>query len=415
MAAAPLAIGGVPLVGLQEVSEADALETFRQLCTSFRINEDVGKWLVQTVGLRTLEDYSAFITSEAEIETKVTSKIANLAQSGLQAARLRQAWLAIRKADVPSQETKKRGEEALDLEDLLPLRDLKQLDVWFYQRYKLQLEVQVAPSDALVSSLSKQLDRRMLQVQSVFKVKTLRHSLLTTRKRRKIGSIELVDPEEAVDEPISENVSNYLELLQVLMYGLAKAGVKQLDKQPAEPEGPNTRSSAYVHVPLDVVLRYHRRAVRCVKLAPPNTALTWLQQRDERERQLWVERYRFSNLPLGQVIEQTMLELDHAWEIVETEDFSAAAIARERPEKPNKPNAPSKIGKFAAKLKDGTRLCPDWNNGGCSEKCLKKFLHACSYIVKEMGECAACGTTEPAITKLSRVREGARSLMMRRW
>ena len=173
------------------------------------------------------------------------------------------------------------------------------------------------------------------------------------------------------------------------MYGLAKAGVKQLDKQPAEPEGPNTRSSAYVHVPLDVVLRYHRRAVRCVKLAPPNTALTWLQQRDERERQLWVERYRFSNLPLGQVIEQTMLELDHAWEIVETEDFSAAAIARERPEKPNKPNAPSKIGKFAAKLKDGTRLCPDWNSGGCSEKCLKKFLHACSYIVKENGR--VCG------------------------
>ena len=133
MAAAPLAIGGVPLVGLQEVSEADALETFRQLCTSFRINEDVGKWLVQTVGLRTLEDHSAFITSEAEIETKVTSKIASLAQSRLQAARLRQAWLAIRKADVQAQEIKKRGEEALDLEDLLPLHDLKQLDVWFYQ------------------------------------------------------------------------------------------------------------------------------------------------------------------------------------------------------------------------------------------------------------------------------------------
>ena len=93
----------------------------------------------------------------------------------------------------------------------------------------------------------------MLQVQSVFKVKTLKHSLLTTRKRRKFGCLKLVDTEEAVEEPIAENVSAYLELLQVLMYGYAKAGVKPLDALPAEPEGPGARSTDYVHVPLDVV------------------------------------------------------------------------------------------------------------------------------------------------------------------
>ena len=372
-----LAVGGIPLIGVQEVTEDDAKGTFDQLCTSFRIHQDVGKWLVQTAGLRTLEDFSAFITAESEVEDKITSKIANLTQAGLQAARLRQAWMAIRKADLQAQENRKRGDEAVDLEALLPNNELKSLDTLFYQRYKQQLEVQVAPSDALVSSLARQLERRMLQVQSVFKVKTLRRSLLTTRKRRKFGSLELIDAEEPVDEPIVENVGSYLELLQVLMYGFAKAGVKPLDVVPAEAEGPGSRSSDYVHVPLDVVLRYHRRAVRSVRAIPPQEALAWLQRRDERERQLWVERFRFGSRPLGQIIEQTMIELDHSWEVTVFD------------EKDKSKPKDSKIGQFAAKLADGTKLCDDWNRGGCSQNCHKKLTHACSFIVKENGR--ACG------------------------
>ena len=40
-----LAIGGVPLPAVQEVSEEAATQTFTQLCTQFRIHPDVGVWL----------------------------------------------------------------------------------------------------------------------------------------------------------------------------------------------------------------------------------------------------------------------------------------------------------------------------------------------------------------------------------
>ena len=66
--------------------------------------------------------------------------------------------MAIRKAELQAQENKKRGEEAIDFESSLPNNELKALDTMFYQRYKLKLEVQVAPSDSLVSSLAKQLE-----------------------------------------------------------------------------------------------------------------------------------------------------------------------------------------------------------------------------------------------------------------
>ena len=87
----------------------------------------------------------------------------------------------------------------------------------------------------------------------------------------------------------------------------ARAGVVQLDPQPAEPEAVDRDSTDYVEartrciargnrrsvahqVPLDIVLAYHRRLAQCATSLPPHQALQWLQQRDEEERQQWVDR-----------------------------------------------------------------------------------------------------------------------------
>ena len=71
----------------------------------------------------------------------------------------------------------------------------------------------------------------------------------------------------------------------------------------------------FVVVPMDVVMRYHRRLAsraHCLQELGVN-ALEWVQPRDEAERNLWVKEYRNSELTLGKVISQIFERRESVW------------------------------------------------------------------------------------------------------
>ena len=166
------------------------------------------------------------------------------------------------------------------------------------------------------------------------------------------------------------------------------------------------------------VLAYHRRLVLCAALLPPGQALQWLQQRDEEERQQWVDKHRRTSLPLGKIIQDIFERREHMWEITARAPHpgapaapaagqpSAGAAPRRAILPPPRAPAgrmsrgaaapPGKSGgggaadpSLATHLKNGKELCRSFNEGRCSEPCLRNLEHACSMIVNKSGR--VCG------------------------
>jgi hypothetical protein len=147
----------------------------------------------------------------------VTDAIGGLDAKPRQLARLRQAWEALRQAYAEQELVKKRGVEDTDLEGLLSSGILDDLNTRFWKRYHTRIATELEPSDFLISRLSKELAKRLLQVHPVYKVKTLTHQLRAERKRQKIGAgLEFVHSEALAGDEPSHTVTNYLNCLFTL-------------------------------------------------------------------------------------------------------------------------------------------------------------------------------------------------------
>ena len=214
-----------------------------------------------------------------------------------------------------------------DLDKELPEKELGDLKAAFHARYKVKYGIQIEPGDQLVSRLSRELTRRQLQVHAVFKVRSLVHQLKAPRKRQKIGEgLELVcdERDDSAIEP-QRDLATYLALHQTLMLAFAKAGVGMIDPAPTEPETVDRDPTDYVIVPLDVVMSYHHRVVRCAGALPPHMALDWIQRKDEEERQIWADKHRASAYPLGKIIKDLLERREWAWELPRVEKVQATS------------------------------------------------------------------------------------------
>jgi hypothetical protein len=115
----------------------------------------------------------------------VTSKVAELQNRPLTAARIRQAWTGVKGALAQADIVKKRGSEAGDYDALLPQPDLDDLVSQFWSRHHLRHAPAVEPSDLLISRLSKEMGKRLLTIRSVWQTSTMNHQLRTDRKRQR--------------------------------------------------------------------------------------------------------------------------------------------------------------------------------------------------------------------------------------
>ena len=423
-------IGGVALQSpiLPKADEAPkaAKLLFETLCTSYRIDLKIATFLVEDAGLETLEDFTTFLTGPEQVETRITDKISGLDKPGLMASRIRQAWDSARLASEKSEVQKRKGVSAEDLDELLGNEVLLTMQQKFWNRHKLAWGVRTEPSDFLVSRLAKEISRRSLTVQEVFKVKTQAGSqkLLPKRQRLTESIALLTDKDVDDDDVVRENVTTYTAKHFTLMLAYARAGIEAVEPVPSSPETSGSDSCLYVQIPLDVVVAYHERLQYCATLLPVKKALPWLRQRDEDERAMWVERYRRGPETLGSIIKKLYETRAAVWEVpnelrgeADTPERSSSGGLTGGPNLPGSSRQPAnpKSGggggkgpkaappppvlqpdakrvrtlKTADRLKSGESLCRKWNQGGCSEPCPNNREHRCNAVCKKGGR--ICG------------------------
>ena len=139
---------------------------------------------------------------------------------------------------------------------------------------------------------------------------------MVQKRQRITEGLTLVQrKEEEADAVVVESLATYTALHFTLMLGYAKAGVAPVEPPPQAAEVFGSDSTLCVRVPLDVVLAYHERLQYCGTLLPPKKAITWLRQRDEEERQLWIEKYSRGKESLGVVIKRCFDMRAPVWEV----------------------------------------------------------------------------------------------------
>ena len=117
---------------------------------------------------------------------------------------------------------------------LLQQQQLDTLSEMFHVRYHISLPPWLAPSDALVSRLSKELEKRLLSVRDVVKSKTLEHQLRRQKKKVMLSEhITLLQDEQDEEAQGPHTVAAYLDALLTLLYAYAVARVSRLPTAPA--------------------------------------------------------------------------------------------------------------------------------------------------------------------------------------
>ena len=253
-----------------------------------------------------------------------------------------------------------------------------------------------------------------LTVYDMWKVRTLLHQVMTTKKRKMVGTDFYTFEDEPDTATEAHGVDKYLALLHTYLLALAIAGSNKLHGAPSE-ETFGSDSTKFVRVPWDVMQAYLFRASRAVMLLPESSRLPWLEGRDIAEGAAWVSAFREGEEPLGQIVQSVMEKRSAHWDTpiqsVITRPPPAAHSqsqfhqprAAQDPKKqrqgnqkgsgknktsfpPAPPSSPSKLppGSAASALRDGTTLCPDFNKGKCHSKgpSCSKGAHKCSKVTR---------------------------------
>ena len=278
-------------------------------------------------------------------------------------ARVRRAWAAV--GLYYRQVEQDRSKIALsDLDTMLGETELRDTKQQFWRRYKMRFPPEIHPADTTISRVAREMQKRMLCVYNIWRVKTLQFHFTTSQKKRKLSEgLFLEDGED--EEVVTHDLDNYLDRLFTLLLALwpvALAGATGAP-DPAQELNLGADTVKFVNVPMDVVYKYYFRAE-------------------------WVSKFRESTMSLGQVISEVYTSRDAHWSAPgpSTPEKKTAAPTAASTASPSKvpPSASTlKLGKpingkqVAAAMKDGTKLCPQFQRGGCKAKpCPKEPIDA---------------------------------------
>ena len=378
---------------------ASVQQIFDELAAKYKLDAKTRAWLTAADGLgaESLADFAHAAASESDLKAFVDAAGAD--NKFIATSRLRQAWLAVRKAEEDDAAIKRKGMDENDLDALLDQAVLDSMEDRHWARHKLSWPPEIAPADLLVSRITRELEKRLLSIKDVFKVKTQAQQLRASRKRTKVGEdLVLVsgEPDEAEAAP---TLHNYLMLHLTLMLAYAKAGSKPRATAPQqEPRGGN--SYEFVEVPLDLLLRYHFRLQdRAAQVK--SGALAWIKHKDEADRAVWVDKYRNSTESLGQIIAATLVSREAMWEV--PSQLAPPPPPAQQPDggrqrQPNPPTRPEggkqqpKKATIANRMRDGTKLCNAYQRGKCkAQNC--QFTHKCGRVLRGG---RVCGQRHPA-------------------
>ena len=381
-------------------------QAFEELAVQFGLEPSFAEWAVdpQGLGAASVNDFIFAADGEAGIGALVNT-IPNVANKLLMTSRLRQTWRALRDATEAQEALKRKRVDDTDLDALLQQQVLDTLQDQFHARYHLTLPPHLAPADALVSRLAKELEKRVLSVRDVWKSRNQEHQLRRQKRRTALtDSLTLVQDEADDDPQVPHTVQCYLELLQTLLFAYSIAGVTRLPNAP-QVESRTTDSTTVVQAPLDVLMRYFWRCAQKVQTVPGPRQLTWLTNKDEQERSRWVDVFRNSSMEFGQVVSQVFQQREAMWEIQDSEppspkkqqDRSLSGAGKGSSSKGKGMGSGSKgMGQkaqsqpiqFAKAFRDGSLVCAAFNSSrGCALKEACQEKHLCSVILQSGRVC----------------------------
>jgi hypothetical protein len=381
-------------------------ETFTVLTANFGFHDRVRDLFLKSP-MENLEDFRYYFADEKEIDIFVAADEALKGpEQRIQIARVRRAWAAVRQNGL-RKENRNTVSSVAELDDLLEEGTLRDVKVQFWKRYKAKYPVEVSPSDQLLSRCYREMDKRLLTVYNIWKVKTLLHQVTTTRKRKQVGTDLYTFEDETEDAAGAHGVEKYLAMLHTYLLALSIAGSSKVQGAPEE-EAFGSDSTKLVKVPWDVLQSYYFRASRAAMAVPEASRLAWLEERDIAERAAWVSQFREGDEPLGQVVQSIMEKRGAHWDapIQNMIVRPKPAFQPQQPQgqqqartvhdpkrqtqgqqqKPFSPSSPMKTkpGATADALRDGKTLCQDFNSGKCSTKgpSCDKGLHKCSKVLR---------------------------------
>jgi len=383
-------------------ASAEVKAQFDEIANRFGWEPVVKDWIISDTGLaaRSIDDF-LFAASKAE-DLEAIANQARAVNKLLATSRLRQAWTRLREDKADQDTIRKKGLLEVDLDEMIPRPELDNLNVMHYTRYKLTWPPERAPADTLVSRYSKEVDKRLLCLGDMWKVRTQSHQQRAKRKKQRVAEdVELLigDPEDEDNQ--TQDLVLYLAGLETAMIALSIAGIKPASATPP-PDIRGVDTVLIVQVPLDITMRYFYRAQQKVARMPPSEGLRWLQRKDEDERSIWVDRYRNGTKTLGAIILETMNQREAMWEAERVPKPIAPPkepIPDKEPQETKRNSKTQRVKKKLGKPKtvakvfrDGTKLCQAYQRGQCANsQC--KMRHSCGAVTKSG---RVCGGQHPA-------------------
>ena len=373
-------------------------EILRKLGDNFLLDEGVVDALLR-LGVENLQEFRFLWASEQAIETWV-AKLGLGDNALLMTARVRRAWAAVGLYYHLVEQD--RSKIALsDLGTMLGETELRDTKQQFWRRYKMRFPPEIHPADTTISRVAREMQKRMLCVYNIWRVETLQFQLTTSQKKRKLSEGLFIEDGED-KEAVAHDVDNCLDRLFTLLLAYAMAGCAGVTGAPDAAQEFNLGADTvkFVNVPLDVIYKYYFRAKRSVTVMPISQRLHWLQTKDVEERSEWVPRFRESTMSLGQVIGEVYTSRDAHWSAPgpATPDKKTAAPTAASPVSPAKvppSTSPLKLGKsingkqVATAMKDGTKLCPQFQRGWCKAKPCPQGAHRCAAVLRKDRVCGA--------------------------
>ena len=366
---------------------ATAKETFEAMAVQFDFDPRISEAILDH-GVTDLETFSWLFTKPEEVGPALVDQLKNIDKPLAQVAKVRRAWAAC-KAYVSSREASRSRAATDDLDEVLAGKELVDIKNAFFRRYRMTYPPDLLPSDRLVSRLYREIQKRCLTMKDVLTVFTLFQQKTQSPKRQRVaeGLYVGVDTEEAARR--QKTCSDYLDALYIYCLALAMAGCSPIEPAPTAAEVLGVDACDYVEVPLDVVMRYWFRRKRTIMTVVEPQRYIQLLTLDEAERAEWVSRYCQGTDSLGKVIDQVYRERDAHWSVVRpfVHEVSRAPVSTS-----SASTSRQGKGRFEHALRDGTKLCSDYQTGQRSNQSSKgcsKGDHRCGVLMKSGRVCGS--------------------------
>jgi hypothetical protein len=223
--------GLIPDPAISDTSGKEA--TFTALAEDFQFDKKVMTLFLNSP-MENLEDFRFYFAEEKEVDVLCAADDSLKDQAlRIQISRVRRAWASIRQNGL-RRENRNSVSSVAELDDFLEEGTLGEIKIQFWKRYKSKYPVEVSPSDQLLSRCRREMDKRLLTVFDIWRVKTLLHQVTTTKKRKQVGTDLYAFEEEAEEASVTHGVEKYLPKLHTYLLALAIAGSTTVEGAPTE-------------------------------------------------------------------------------------------------------------------------------------------------------------------------------------